>query len=412
MSRKQQVTETISKFLKATRVERRSMLSFGVEFEYQVHSESEWCECLQDLDFEQEYDIDRMHAAEYEMACETFDRISEMIDYINISDIDGDKLGELHNEYDDLRPLLLCGKPATHALLKELLGRRSTSQYVRNRIERYLQYIVRKGIETDSLDLCAELGIDQREVHESIREDVEIDDLSPYQYDPDYLRGQYCECDGGNRCNEPEGTEYDTDQSVSGGELRTVGAFSYSDLLRTGKQMLDSIADVNGVYTDKSCSAHLHVQLGSIKHYFGEGNLHRCIMEYLALNMHLMPECVLQRLEGGGNRHIKPQFVHDKFSWVHFHGQGTIEFRLFGNITDIDDLERCMQIACDALAYAYRMRKRRRKVNAAALLRAKELNELYQEYNLGPYRVHVLLLSNTELRRACMDHRFLKARVA
>jgi hypothetical protein len=150
-------------------------------------------------------------------------------------------------------------------------------------------------------------------------------------------------------------TEYELvdDQSVSGGEVRTRGGVSFDELIVASDHILDDIESGGGEIDDE-CSAHIHVKLGDIHHRFGEGNLHRHIMEYLVLHREELPERVLSRLAGGGNRWIVPSVTHnDKYQWVHFHRQGTIEFRLFGNIDDSDDIETCARLAVAALAYAY-----------------------------------------------------------
>jgi hypothetical protein len=146
------------------------------------------------------------------------------------------------------------------------------------------------------------------------------------------------------------------DQSVTGGEVRTEGGYQYDDFLEAAGEIISDISDGGG-YVDSDCSAHIHVKLGDIHHLYGK-RLHRFIMEYLVLNRERLPQAVQNRLYRGGNRWIEPHVANgnDKYQWVHFHCQGTIEFRLFGNIDDVRDIKTCTDLALAALAYAYERR--------------------------------------------------------
>jgi len=145
------------------------------------------------------------------------------------------------------------------------------------------------------------------------------------------------------------------DQSVSGKELRTIGGLDRHEFANATKAIFDGIEDSDH-YVDRDCSAHIHIKLGDIRHYYGDGKLHNAIMEYLIFNLDRLPKSVQQRLKSGGNRWIKPYMDNNKYRWVNFHDQGTIEFRLFGNIDNADDLFQCQQIALESLAYGYQVR--------------------------------------------------------
>ena len=43
----------------------------------------------------------------------------------------------------------------------------------------------------------------------------------------------------------------------------------------------------------------------------------------------------------------------EKYNLIHFHSQGTIEFRLFGNIDSIEDASKCFDFVRKSLVYAY-----------------------------------------------------------
>lgn len=155
--------------------------------------------------------------------------------------------------------------------------------------------------------------------------------------------------------NEHDDVEVVSDQSVSGVELRTMGGLGQDAFKGSIESILESIEDSEH-YIDKDCSAHMHIKLGDIKHYYGNGKLHGAIMEYLAFSFDRLPVPVQDRLKCGGNRWIKPNCHDSKYTWVRFHPQGTIEFRLFGNLSELEDILTCQKIALEALAYGYQVR--------------------------------------------------------
>lgn len=144
----------------------------------------------------------------------------------------------------------------------------------------------------------------------------------------------------------PEHVELGDDGSVSGGEIRTVGALTADQFLRALKDVCKLDLEV-----DTGCSFHIHLSIDGMKHGYGK-NLQFFMMQYLIENFELWPESVKARIKK--TNYYKLEVSRDKYSMVHFHAQGTWEFRIFGNVLDELDGYRCLILACRAMQYAYR----------------------------------------------------------
>lgn len=388
MERKEEISKQIANFLKATRLERRNLLTFGVELEFQ---RDEGCNCIENLGDEDRYDMDSLQKHRDEVAQKALDcmELEEIFRWFRFQDIP-------HKVFVEIYGLHPTGGLAW--LRKSVRTWTSTQKnYMRQVMGKYLEaHFAESGCESIEEYLRDVMEADMEEILDELRDDVYID-WEEYEHDHDELREMYCGC---SEFDVPECCELVEDQSVSGGEVHTVGGMSADQVLAVADNVLKQAPNCDR-YVDTDCSAHLHVKLGDISHYYGRGNLHRCIMEYISMNLAKLPQPVRKRLVGGGNRWIEPKLSHDKYRWVHFHDQGTIEFRLFGNIDNIEDLEACLQFAVDALAYAYRVRKLRRRTNPAKFLHIIKLNEEYNKRNFGPAVKNVQAMSNDEITELC-----------
>lgn len=143
--------------------------------------------------------------------------------------------------------------------------------------------------------------------------------------------------------------ELGTDQSVKGGEIRTLGGLTVSQWLRAAKQVLAQDFTVDG-----GCSFHIHLSVPGVKHSFGKRIQSDCML-YLLDNWARLPEVVRERLSSDKSyKWAKFQISTDKYSAVHWHSQGTLEFRLFGGVSSLKDAIACLLLAAEALRFAYR----------------------------------------------------------
>jgi hypothetical protein len=316
--REHAVAAQIHNFLATPKEYRSGLCTFGVEIEYQ-QDDGDW---LDDLDFEDRYDTD--HARR--------DARDKAINDVN--DCPEDYIGQA-----DLAEWLHDTVKSTRSFIKALFE--NSDEDVEDTIKDHAFLF-------DDPD---DLWIDT--VDRVTDSNYEYTDWSEYEYDHDTLRDYH----GGNTSIDPNhaDVEWDSDCSVTGGELRTIGGLSYDDLTDAAEAIFEAIDDGGGTI-DARCSAHIHLKLGDVRHRYGTGSLYRHMMEYVIDNFDRLPLSVQERLECGGNGNIRPRQVmgNTKCSWIHFHGrENTIEFRLFGNIDNLTDLERCVDLALDCLAYGY-----------------------------------------------------------
>ena len=154
-----------------------------------------------------------------------------------------------------------------------------------------------------------------------------------------------------------------TDGSVRGGEIRTVGALTPQQFLSAATNLLNA----NHFEVDTGCSFHIHLSVPGVKHSYG-ASLQAEMTAYLLENMRRLPACVRKRLKSeSGKRYAKLHLSKDKFTAVHFHAQGSWEFRLFGNIDSAVDARRCLLLAIEAIRHAYQVKLGKTKSLASAL---------------------------------------------
>lgn len=382
--RSARVNKTINDFLKATKGERLEHLTFGVEIEYQKRGE---CDCLDDLDAETRYDLERYY--------EDVRRVKE--DHI-IEQLRGNE--ELDERVERWLISFFESKPVD-VLREKLYAPYTLEERPTLIVKALLRIKLNAESGTDTEDLLERWGVLENFIEHIIDRilcddcDTDYVDLDyDYEYDRDTLEEEHCDC----RIDEPNGDwESDTDQSVSGGEIRTVGGQSAEYMLSGAADVFGDIENSVRYYTDKNCSAHIHVKLGDISHFYGKGVLHRALMEYILFNLHLLPNEVQARLHEGGNRHIRPQLRDKKFSWVRFHPQGTIEFRLFGNVSCEESLTRCVEFAVDALAYAYRIRKIRKRMSSRRLKEEIDAYSTLSDRGLDAPLTNIAVLTKDDL---------------
>ena len=152
-----------------------------------------------------------------------------------------------------------------------------------------------------------------------------------------------------NELDLPCGARIKSDGSVSGGEITSDGPNIVAELLRQTKLILDN----NDLTIDKGCSYHLHFSIDGMRHTYGQ-HVQAEAMRYLADNIHDWPEALVDRMND--LRYYKAEISKDKYTMVNFNSDySTWEFRLFGNIDNIDDAKVCFILAIKAMRHVYRV---------------------------------------------------------
>lgn len=144
--------------------------------------------------------------------------------------------------------------------------------------------------------------------------------------------------------------EFVSDGSVDGPEIRTKGALTPAQFLRALKTVTSYDLDVS-----TGCSFHTHLSLTGVKHQYGQ-RLAAALMEYFLTHWSDLPERVRTRLKRDRG-YCAFMLNPDKYRFVHWHRQGTLEFRLFGNIDNYEDGAKCLVLAVRALQWAYKVVK-------------------------------------------------------
>ena len=155
--------------------------------------------------------------------------------------------------------------------------------------------------------------------------------------------------------NLPAGLTWTPDQSVAGPEIKvdSPNGALFGDCMK----MLQDLVTNHELLVDTNCSFHVHVSVPEIEHVYGP-NLQSYLLEYFTLpaTWARVPEAVKVRLAGRARKWCKPQVSSEKMSFVHYHASfKTWEFRCFGNVSTLGDTKTCMQLAAEALQYAYRI---------------------------------------------------------
>lgn len=375
IDRKNAVRAQIRKFITATESDRLNMLTFGFEIETQSTGDGDecysatWERIYNELDHEDFNDDEARNSDEY-------DRLMEVLASGSISDL----LGNI-SRWDFSETALKFGSAGRWGSAERMLKKSliAYAEKLKDRFENSTGYTHHHSDYVYCIRTVQKFSTwfrDPKKIKELKR--TESDDCHLPWYDGSQEESyEYCQ-DGDYQlpletvlANHPEmrpvGSEIhiDTekletveDQSVSGVEIRTIGGLRFDDTVKQAEIVFKAIDDTEH-YIDKGCSCHIHVQLNddlAVNHYFGDGKLHAAIMEYYLWSIDRMPVSVQERIIEG-HRHIEPGIDgNGKFQWVHFHPQGTIEHRLFGNVSNAEDLKQCLILTSEAMAYGYQVR--------------------------------------------------------
>lgn len=135
----------------------------------------------------------------------------------------------------------------------------------------------------------------------------------------------------------------DSDGSVSGFEFTTKDPIRYSDV----PEYLDILFKEDHV-VDKGCSFHIHLSLDGVPSRYSD-NLQSRFYHTIMANISRFPMGVLQRLRSDKCKHYAPMRVaHEKYTAANCHSQyRTWEFRLFGNVGNLEDAQTCIDLAVD-----------------------------------------------------------------
>jgi hypothetical protein len=109
-----------------------------------------------------------------------------------------------------------------------------------------------------------------------------------------------------------------------------------------------------------------------MKHSYGK-HVQAEVMRYLADNRELMPDCLLQRFDD--MRYYLPRIRTDKYTLLNFNSDySTWEFRLFGNVSTIEDATACYRLAIRAMRHLYRVLEKQEVSLRDALAAAKGID--------------------------------------
>jgi hypothetical protein len=152
-----------------------------------------------------------------------------------------------------------------------------------------------------------------------------------------------------NNYNIPAKIEVGEDGSVEGFEFRTKGGLSYTQFKRAAEGIFKLSHQI-----DTECSFHIHVGVKGIKHNYGP-RMQAALVQYLIENISRVPASVRQRwVDVENNQYIKGLYESkSKYSFIHKHEQGTWEFRCFGNVKNARDAMQCLDLAIEAMQFAY-----------------------------------------------------------
>lgn len=144
-----------------------------------------------------------------------------------------------------------------------------------------------------------------------------------------------------------------TDNSVDGVEIRTIDGLTYRQFYAAAKAAFSLDHDI-----DTACSFHIHLSIPNVKHSFGD-RFQLALVEYLIENIDRLPANVQKRFKNAPkNDYINGLLSSQKkYSFVHAHCQGTWEFRCFGNVQNTIEAMTCLNIAIEAMNYAYQATK-------------------------------------------------------
>ncbi len=182
-------------------------------------------------------------------------------------------------------------------------------------------------------------------IRDNIRENIELSfDYSDYQMSTHESIADKID---------NENIEVGEDGSVSGVEIRTIGGLKYIDFVSALKDTFKLNHKI-----DEKCSFHIHLSIPGVNHSYGE-RFQLALVEYLVESIPRLPKSVQKRFKSAPqNQYIKGlTSSRNKYSFVNAHSLNTWEFRCFGNVQNESEGITCLNIAIEAMAYAYEVTK-------------------------------------------------------
>lgn len=142
-----------------------------------------------------------------------------------------------------------------------------------------------------------------------------------------------------------------TDGSVAGFEFRTIGGLDRAGIDRCVRAVYGLDHAIDG-----RCSFHVHAGLPGValpEHWRWRAVAKLELLAYLLSQWDRLPAPVRSRLRqlAWRERYASLLPIDAKHTSVHFHPQGTIEFRLFGGIATVADALRCLELAREATTH-------------------------------------------------------------
>jgi hypothetical protein len=147
--------------------------------------------------------------------------------------------------------------------------------------------------------------------------------------------------------------ESGSDSSVDGGEIRTKDGLTCSQFVKAAK-FISNRRDSFSV--DTGCSFHIHISVLGITHQYSYKIQAEMMLHLLSNEEFVKDGAINDRLKSSSYGYFKLVSCNDKYTAVHFHSQGTWEFRLFGNIKTKEEFINGMLSAYRAIRHAYRVR--------------------------------------------------------
>lgn len=181
--------------------------------------------------------------------------------------------------------------------------------------------------------------------------------------------GVELEFDAFSRCK----TQYDDDDDPCGVEWEDVYGWSHCEDGTSGivqEYQTDEPCGLPDIYsrvdnllkkqswsipTNGSC--HVHVSIPGMSHRLSPNSrLGQCILAELFSTdlVAMFPRSLYDRWENGMRYFYPTQYHNHKFTALHSHCQGSLEFRLFGHCQSIAQVKRCIELAGIAFVRGYR----------------------------------------------------------
>jgi hypothetical protein len=174
--------------------------------------------------------------------------------------------------------------------------------------------------------------------------------------------GNGCDCPSCVRArsevswNEIDGwTNCDDGTSGIEQEYQTESPEDFATICENVRELLNT-ADTWTIPENGSC--HVHVSIPGFHHRLSNNSrLGQCILAELfsAESVAQFPRCLYDRWNGCGSQYFKATNFHGtKFSALHSHSQGSLEFRLFGHAQSKSDVCKMIKLAGRAFIRGYR----------------------------------------------------------